>query len=141
LVLEEQKRGMEFTKEAYFASLSLKAIRVWRFIKNWLLESDIIRVWSSSESEVKKLESVIIGYLQMQVCRRNKSLEQRLFQRNLKAFDAYPLKSAGKRHSTIAQPLLHYSTTMSTHSSAIIVSLLVMSLNKEWILNYSLIGH
>jgi len=31
LVLEEQERAMECTKEAYVASLSLKTIRLWRF--------------------------------------------------------------------------------------------------------------
>jgi len=36
-------------------------------------------------------------------------MEKRLIQRNLKALDAYPLKSAEKGHGTIVQPLLHSS--------------------------------
>jgi len=40
-------------------------------------------------------------------------MEQRLFQMNLKALDAYPLKSVGNGHSTLVQPLLYYSTLMS----------------------------
>jgi len=55
---------------------------------------------TSSESEVKKLKSVKIGCLKTQDCRRNINMEQRLFQRNLMALNAYPLKSAGKWHST-----------------------------------------
>jgi len=37
---------------------------------------------TSSESEVKNLKLVKVSYLKTQVCRRNRSLEQRLFQRN-----------------------------------------------------------
>jgi len=57
---------MKFTKEAYVANLNLKTIRV----------------WSSSESEVKNLELFIVGYLKTQVCKRNRSMDQHLFQRN-----------------------------------------------------------
>jgi len=51
LVLKEQTGSMEFTQEAYVASLSLKTIRVWRFFRSWLPESDVIqslksRSWS-----------------------------------------------------------------------------------------------
>jgi len=66
LVLIEQTRAIEFTKEAYVTSLSLKTIRVWRHL----------------ESEVKKMELVKVGYLKTQVCSRNIILEQRLFQWN-----------------------------------------------------------
>jgi len=39
--LKEQNTTMEFTKEAYVASLSLKTIIIWRFIRSWLLESEV----------------------------------------------------------------------------------------------------
>jgi len=50
-------RAMEFTKEIYVVSLSLKNIRV------WLPESENTRVWSSSEFEVKNLELAKVCYL------------------------------------------------------------------------------
>jgi len=70
LVLKEQKLAKEFAKEAYVARLSLKIIKVWRLIRSWLLESDVIkrlktiRIWSSSEYEVKKLQLVKSCYFE-----------------------------------------------------------------------------
>jgi len=86
-------------KKTYVASQSLKTTRVWR------------------PSEAEDHQSLKIGscsllklvILKTHHCRRNRSLEQRLIQRNLKAFDVYPLNSAEKGHSTIVQPLLHSS--------------------------------
>jgi len=49
---KNKRKQWKFTKEAYVARLSLKTIRVWRFIRSWLPESDVIkslktiRVWS-----------------------------------------------------------------------------------------------
>jgi len=69
----------------------------------------IIRSWRSSKAErLEILEFVKSCYSHAYVRRRNGSLEQWLFQRNLKALDAYPLKSAEKGqyyNCTTATPL------------------------------------
>jgi len=73
-------------------------------------------------------------------CRRNRILEQRLFQKNKKALDAYPLKSLGKGNSTIVQPLPPLLCFVSAIVQDNNCDYTGNSLYKEWIWNCSLLG-
>ena len=94
------KRKIEF-QESIWRKEVLKITRSRRhqkhshqklFARSWHHQKlEIIRSWRLEVSKFVKY-----CYSHVHVCRRNGSLEQRLFQRNLKALDAYPLKSAGK---------------------------------------------
>jgi len=144
LVLQEQKRVMKLAKEAYVANLSLKTIRVWRFIRSWLPESDVIkrlktiRVWSSSESEVKMLELVKVSYFEDTRLQKEKKHGATTIFEELKGIGC--LSTEERRKKDIVQLYNHYSTIMIAHNTATTGSTLVISLNKEWISNYSLLG-
>ena len=80
--------------------LTSSILRSWR-----LPEADVIRSWRSSEAE--RLEALIFVkscFNHAYHCRRNRSLKQRLIQRNLKSLDAYPWRTLEKDNSTIVQP-------------------------------------
>jgi len=60
------------------------------------------------------------------------------FQRNLKALDAYPLKSARKGRSIIVEPLLHYLGCTQYCYSCVYAGYLS---KQGRILNYSFLRH
>jgi len=74
-------------------------------------------------------------------CRRNITLEHRLFQRKLEGIGCLSTEARIKR--TIVHLYNHYSTTpvLSTHTTDTTLSTLVNSPKKEWISNYSFIWH
>ena len=120
-------RALEFTKKKLVLQewrQSLKTKSVW----SCLQEADVIRE-SEEPSEAEVHQSLKTGswsllkvvILNEYDCRRNGSLEQRLFQRNLKALVAYPLKSAGQR--------TWYNCTTTTSSTPLLMSAVVQDNN------------
>jgi hypothetical protein len=92
-----------YKKRAYVARESLKKIASEDIrssspeaVYQKLSSEAVYQKLTSSEAEDWKLQLVKCCYSECYDCRRNGSLKQRLIKRNLKAFDAYPLNSAGK---------------------------------------------